>query len=260
VRRRAHIITLAATALVATACGSRQEPVASVPAEIVTVPDGAGGVARVRPTDGPTVTTDVGAASTLQALGVPYELVTVDRLAQRLRTSPLPRLAVLAPGVEAAPGVPVLRWSIGDPGVAGTMMARLALATGKGAEGVQLAHTVDAGVKGALRQAGGQPVTKVLVEGSRVQQLAALVQELHATPVPYSGVAGVQRANPTAWLVTPGTPRTLGSLRATPELRRVPAVQERRFRVVDPTLFTPSPELPSRLAELVGLLHPGAAA
>jgi len=260
VRRRAAILTLAATALLVTACGSRQEPVASVPAEVVTVPDGAGGVVTVRPTDGPTVTTDVGAASTLQALGVPYELVTVDRLAQRLRSAPLPRLAVLAPGVEAPPGVPVLRWSFGDPAAAGALMARLGLATGKGAEGIRLGRTVDAGVRGALTRAGGQPVDKVLVEGTAAPQIATLVQRLHATPVGYTGVAGVQRDNPSAWLVSPGTPRTLGSLRATPELRRVPAVQQRRFRVVDPSLFSPSPELPSRLADLVVLLHPGAAA
>jgi len=52
VRRRAAILTLAATALLVTACGSRQEPVTSVPAEVVTVPDGAGGVVAIRPTDG----------------------------------------------------------------------------------------------------------------------------------------------------------------------------------------------------------------
>lgn len=258
--RRAHIITLAATALLLTACGSRQEPVTSVPAQVVTVPDGAGGTAEIRPTDGPTVTTDVGAASTLQALGVPFELVTVDRLAQRLRSAPLPRLAVLAPGVEAAPGVPVLRWSLADPTAAGAMMARLGLATGKGAEAVRLGQTVDAGVRGALRRAGGLPATKVMVEGPQAPQLATLVQQLHATPVGYSGVTAVQRDDPTAWLVTPGTPRTLRSLRAAPELRRVPAVQQQRFRVVDPTLFTPSPELPERLAELVAFLHPGATA
>jgi hypothetical protein len=260
VRRRAAILTLAATALLVTACGSRQEPVASVPAEVVTVPDGAGGVVAIRPTNGPTVTTDVGAASTLQALGAPFELVTVDRLAQRLRSAPLPRLAVLAPGVEAAPGVPVLRWAVGDPSAAGTLMARLGLATGKGAEGIRLGRSVDAGVHGALVRAGAQPADKVLVEGSAAPQIATLVQRLHATPVGYSGVIGVQRDNPSAWLVSPGTPRTLASLRATPELRRVPAIQQRRFRVVDPSLFSPSPELPSRLAELVALLHPGAAA
>ena len=78
-----------------------------------------------------------------------------------------------------------------------------------------------------------------LVEGSGATQLAAVLQRLHTTPVGYGGVAGVQRDDPAAWLVTPGTPRTLASLRATPELRKVDAVQQKRFRVVDPTLFTP---------------------
>jgi ABC-type Fe3+-hydroxamate transport system substrate-binding protein len=71
-------------------------------------------------------------------------------------------------------------------------------------------------------------------------------------------VKGVQRDGPAAWLVTPGTPRTLASLRAVPELRTVPAVRDRRFRVVDPSLFSPSPDLPGRLADLVAFLHPAA--
>ena len=258
--RRAAILTLAAVAILVTACGSRPEPVGTAPPEIVTVPDGAGGTVRIRPTDGPTVTTDPGAASTLKALGTPYELTTVDKLGQRLRSAPLPRLAVLPPGVEAAPGVPVLRWSLNDPNTAGTLVARLGLATGKGAEGIRMGRTVDAGVRGALRRAANAPATKVLVEGSGATQLATVLQRLHTTPVGYGGVAGVQRDDPAAWLVTPGTPRTLASLRATPELRKVDAVQQKRFRVVDPRLFTPSPELPARLGDLVSFLHPGAAA
>jgi hypothetical protein len=249
---------LAAIACVATACGARPEPVATVQPQVVTVPDGAGGAVSVRPTDGPIVTTDAGAAATLRALGAPVELVTVDRAAQRLAAAPLPRLAVLAPGVEAPPGVPVLRWSLGDPATAGTQVARLGLASGKGAEGVRLGRTVDAGVRAALDRAGaGQPVP-VLVEGTAAAPLATLLQRLGAAPVGYTNVKGVQRDQPAAWLVTPGTPRTLASLRAIPELRTVPAVRNRRFLVVDPSTFSPSPDLPARLAGLVTFLHPAA--
>ncbi len=255
--RRSSILPLVAIALVSVACGARPEPIATVPAAVVTVPDGAGGVLRIRPTAGPTITTDAGAAATLRALGAPVELVTVDAVAARLTAEPLPRLAVLAPGVETPPGVPVMRWSLTDPAVAGELVARLGLATGKGAEGIKLARTVDAGVQEALRRAAGQPPVKVLVEGTAARSLAGLVQRLNATPTGFTGLAAAVRDTPDVWLVTPGTPRTLASLRKLDELKRVGAVRSKRFGIVDPAAFTPSPDLPARLDGLVTLLHPG---
>lgn len=250
------MIPLAAIALLCAACGARSEPIASAPAAVVTVPDGAGGEVRVRPVDGPTITTDPGAAATLQALGAPVELVNVDDVGARLTAEPLPRLAVVAPGVETPPGVPVLRWSVGDPSTAGEQVARLGLATGRGAEGLELAKTVDGGVRDALARAAAQPDVRVLIEGASAGTLAGLVQQLHATPVGFSGIAAAQEDRPDAWLVTPGTPRTLASLRGVEELKRVGAVRNRRFRIVDPASFTPSPDLPARLGDLVDFLHP----
>jgi hypothetical protein len=255
--RRSSILTLAAIALLGAGCGARSEPIAAVEAAVVTVPDGAGGTVRIRPTDGPTITTDAGAAATLRALGAPVELVTVDALATRLTASPLPRLAVLAPGVETPAGVPVLRWSLTDPVVAGELIARLGLASGKGAEGVRLARTVDQGVRDALRRAAAEPSVQVLVEGTAARSLAALVQRLNATPKGFTGIAAAARDKPDVWLVTPGTPRTLASLRKVDELKRVEAVRSKRFGVVDPAAFTPSPDLATRLAALVTVLHPG---
>jgi hypothetical protein len=254
--RRSHILPLAAVALLVAGCGARSEPIAAVPETIVTVPDGAGGTVRIRPTDGPTITTDAGAAATLTALGAPVELLAVDAIAARLTATPLPRLAVLAPGVETPAGVPVLRWSLTDPAVAGQLIARLGLAAGRGAEGVKLARTVDAGVQDALRRASAATDVRALVEGKEAGQLAGLVKRLHATPVGFAGVAAVLRDQPDVWLVTPGTPRTLASLRQVTELKRVPAVRNQRFQMVDPALFTPSPDLPARLDGLVALLHP----
>jgi hypothetical protein len=254
--RRSHILALAAIALPCVGCGARSEPIAAVPAAVVTVPDGTGGSVRVRPSDGPTITTDAGAAATLRALGAPVELVAVDDVATRLTAAPLPRMAVLAPGVETAAGVPVLRWSLTDPTVAGELIARLALAAGRPAEGVKLARTVDAGVRKALTGIEDAPRTRVLVEGTAAPSLAGLVNRLNATPVGFSGIAAAVRDKPDVWLVTPGTPRTLASLRKLDELKRVDAVRRQRFGIVDPATFTPSPDLPTRLAALVALLHP----
>ncbi len=254
--RRAYILPLAALAVLGAGCGARSEPIAVVPAAVVTVPDGAGGTARVRPSDGPTITTDAGAAATLRALGAPVELITVDEVADRLTAAPLPRMAVLAPGVQTPADVPVLRWSLTDPTVAGDLIARLALAAGKPAEGVRLARTVDAGVRESLARAEGEGPTRVLVEGTAARSLAGLVQRLNATAVGFSGLARAARDKPDVWLVTPGTPRTLASLRRVEELQRVEAVRQKRFRIVDPATFTPSPQLPARLADLVALLHP----
>ncbi len=253
---RSYIVPLAAIAVLGAGCGARSEPVATVPAAVVTVPDGAGGTVRIRPGDGPTITTDAGAAATLRALGAPVELVTVDDVADRLTATPLPRMAVLAPGVETPAGVPVLRWSLTDPAVAGDLIARLALAAGKPAEGVKLAQTVDDGVAASLTRAAAETPTKVLVEGTAARSLAGLVQRLNSTAVGFSTLAAAARDRPDVWLVTPGTPRTLSSLRKLEELRRVGAVSDKRFGVVDPATFTPSPELPDRLADLVALLHP----
>lgn len=256
--RRSHILPLAAIALLAAGCGSRSEPTSAsaIPANVVTVPDGAGGTARVRPTDGPTITTDPGAAATLKALGAPVELVTVDEVAARLTATPLPRMAVLAPGTEAPAGVPTLRWSLTDPTVAGRLVARLGLAAGKGAEGVRLARTLDAGVRDALRRAAAGPPVRVLVEGTAARSLAGLVERLNATPIGFTGIAAIVRDRPDVWLVTPGTPRTLASLRQVDELKHVEAIRAKRFGIVDPAAFTPSPDLPTRLAGLVALLHP----
>ena len=253
--RRSQTLSLVAIALLGVGCGARSEPIATVPAVVVTVPDGAGGTVRVRPSDGPTITTDAGAAATLRALGAPVELVTVDAVAERLAATPLPRMAVLAPGVDAPSGVPVLRWSLTDPSVAGELIARLALAAGRPAEGVRLARTVDDGVRDALAGTAG-PAPRVLVEGTAARSLAGLVQRLNATPIGFSGLAAAARDQPAVWLVTPGTPRTLGSLRKLDELRRIEAVRQKRFQIVDPATFTPSPQLPGRLAALVALLHP----
>ena len=138
-------------------------------------------------------------------------------------------------------------------------MARLGLAAGKGAEGIKLAQTVDAGVRDALRRAAAEPTTKVLVEGTAAPSLAGARPAAHATPVGSTGMAGVAaRQARTSWLVTPGTPRTLASLRAVDELRASPAVQPEAVPVVDPALFTPSPDAAGRLAALVAFLHPGA--
>ncbi|MDX6377389.1 MAG: hypothetical protein QOE98_1692 [Gaiellaceae bacterium] len=254
--RRSHILPLAAIVLLGAGCGARNEPTAAITAAVVTVPDGAGGTARVRPTDGPTVTTDPGAAATLEALGAPVELVAIDAVAARLTATPLPRMAVLAPGVETPAGVPVLRWSLTDPTVAGELVARLGLAAGKGAEGVRLGRTVDAGVRAALQRAAAEPPARVLVEGTAARSLAGLVKRLNATPIGFTGIAAVVRDRPDVWLVTPGTPRSLASLRQVEELKRVEAVRARRFGIVDPGTFTPSPDLPARLAALVALLHP----
>jgi hypothetical protein len=255
--RRSSILPLAAIALLGVGCGARSEPIATVDPAVVTVPDGAGGTLRIRPTDGPTITTDAGAAATLRALGAPVELVTVDDVATRLAREPLPRLAVLAPGVETPAGVPVLRWSLTDPTVAGELVARLGLASGKGAEGVRLGRTVDKGVSAALRRAEGQPPVQVLVEGNAAPSLAGLVQRLNATAKGFTGIANAARDKPAVWLVTPGTPRTLASLRKVDELKQVEAVRDKRFQIVDPAAFTPSPDLPARLAALVTVLHPG---
>jgi ABC-type Fe3+-hydroxamate transport system substrate-binding protein len=254
--RRSSIVPLAAIALLGAGCGARSEPIAAVPAAVVTVPDGAGGTVRVRPADGPTITTDAGAAATLRALGAPVELVPVDDVAKRLTASPLPRMAVLAPGVETPAGVPVLRWTLTDPIVAGELIARLGLAAGKPAEGVKLARTVDAGVQESLARAAAEAPTKVLVEGTAARSLAGLVQRLNSTAVGYSTLAAAAREKPDVWLVTPGTPRTLSSLRKLDELKRVGAVSQKRFEIVDPATFTPSPDLPDRLAALVAVLHP----
>lgn len=254
--RRSYIVPLAAIALLGAACGARSEPIAAVPAAVVTVPDGAGGTVRVRPGDGPTITTDAGAAATLRALGAPVELVPVDDVAKRLSAMPLPRMAVLAPDVETPAGVPVLRWTLTDPTVAGELIVRLALAAGRPAEGVELARTVDDGVKTALARAAGEAPTKVLVEGTAARSLAGLVQRLNSTAVGYSTLAAAGREKPDVWLVTPGTPRTLASLRKLDELKHVGAVSQKRFEIVDPATFTPSPDLPARLAALVAVLHP----
>ena len=255
--RRSSILPLATIALLGAGCGARPEPIATVPAAVVTVPDGAGGTLRIRPTDGPTITTDAGAAATLRALGAPVELVPVDSVATRLAAAPLPRLAVLAPGTEAPAGVPVMRWSLTDPAGAGELVARLGLATGKGAEGVKLGRAVDEGVRDALQRAAAEPPVQVLVEGTAARSLAGLVQRLNATPKGFTGVAAAARDKPDVWLVTPGTATTLASLRKVDELRRVEAVRARRFGIVDPALFTPSPDLPARLAALVTMLYPG---
>ncbi len=253
-RRVITVVAVVGVAVATIACGSRVERVTG--GSGIAVADGEGGLVRAAPS-GPVLTTEAGAVEALAMLGVgPVELIDAPAIAERLRKAPAPRLAVLGPGVERPDGVPVLRWATREPAATGSLIARLGLALGRGAEGVRVGRATDAAIADVLRRAAAEPPVRVLVEGPAVGELAVLVQVLGGRPVVYAGIAATIRDDPEVWLVTPGATTTLARLRATVEFRRVTAVNRRRFAVIDPTLYGPSPRLADRLTDLDDILHP----
>jgi hypothetical protein len=253
-RRPILVVAVLAGALGLSGCGGRVEPTGGDAPRAVA--DGAGGTVTATAT-GPILTTEPGAAETLAALGVgPVELVEATAVAERLTATPAPRLVVLGASIETDAAVPILRWSTADPRATGGLIVRLGLALGRGADGVRVARTTDAAIDDVLRRVRAEPPVRALLEGPAAGELAVLVSLLGGVPSGYRGIAATVRDDPEVWLATPGATTTLRRLRATAELRRVTAVDRKRFAIVDPADFGPSPRLAERLAALADLLHP----
>jgi iron complex transport system substrate-binding protein len=92
-----------------------------------------------------------------------------------------------------------------------------------------------------------------------------VIREAHARNVAGSAAAAgpvdpaeLARLDPDVYVVTSDTMTTLADLRRSPQTRRLRAVRQGRFVVLDESLLVPGPRIGDGLAQVARLLHPDA--
>lgn len=276
-----------ALALLGAACGERSEPTGATvptpypltvqlaseePVEIASAPQ------RVLPVS-------ASAAAIIDALGK-RSLVPNAAATGRLRPYPVRAIAgtpadlvlgsqandanALQAAAEGA-GTPLV--VLADSSIAGLQQSilQIGLVLGAGVEARELVRRIDdslAEVKERLR--GSEPV-RVFVDtgftipvpddsfaGELLRAAGAVNIAGNAEPAPF-GVRELKAAEPDWYLATEASGSTLESLRETPGLGDLAALQEGRFAVVPGSLFQPTPDIGDAILELFGILHPDAA-
>jgi ABC-type Fe3+-hydroxamate transport system substrate-binding protein len=237
----------------------------------VTVVDGSGATVTVATAPRTILSADPAATATLAALGLDAGVTVRAATTATLAAAGAADLIV----VPAAATVPetvdptrVFRWGASDPRRSGRVIAALALAVGRGAAGLALGRQVDADVAAQYARAAAEPPTPTLIQVAPLRvagwadPVARLLAPLGAVSVFPIGrtvsFAAIQAKAPAVWLAVVPPASTLVALRRVGRLRRVPAVRDGRFAVLDPGAFAPSPALPKAIAALVRLLHPAA--
>jgi ABC-type Fe3+-hydroxamate transport system substrate-binding protein len=260
------LTSLLVGALLATGCGARPEPLASLPDSPVTIVDGTGASVTLPRPARTIASADAAATATLKALGA-----SVTALAPGAAV-PVGTELVIVSAATGAPSdggaVPTFRWGVGDLRDAGLQVAQLGLAVGRGGKGVALARSLDASITALLARATGEPVTPVFIEGFPLQATArddaatALLVRLGGRPVATPGAtvsfAQLRRLAPEAWIAIDPAPTTLASVRRSAALRAVPAVRDGRVLHLVRVDLEPSPTLAATLAAIVHALHPAA--
>ncbi len=107
--------------------------------------------------------------------------------------------------------------------------------------------------------------TGLLTTVSDQSLIGDLIREAHGTNVAGSTGTGTSiepadllRLDPDVYLTTSDTMLTLADLRANTRLRKLRAVKEGRFAVVDAELLAPGPSIGEGLAQVARVLHPDA--
>ncbi len=261
-----RVTTLTVLAILAAGCGARAEPTGSLGMQPVSVVDGTGATIALSRAARHVASSDAAATATLQALHVDVAAFAPGGAV------PAGTDLVIISGATGGGGeitdVPVFHWGVGNLADAGFQIAQVALATDRGGAGVVLGRTVDAAVKTALARSLSEPMTTVFIESSALTEAAAddplvvLVRRLGSKPAVAPGTSmsfpQLRRLAPAAWIAVEPATSTLAALRLAPGLRPVPAVRDGRVLRLLRSDLEPSPNLATRLAAIIHVLHPAA--
>ncbi len=277
--RAARLLALAlVAALVAAGCAARPEPLGeraeSYPVAVV---DAAGASVELPARPRLVVSLDAGAAQTLRAVG--FE--KVGKVVQPPPGASAAEIAafgadlvILPVGtpqgraaaiVSAIGATPVFRYGAPDLASLPSLVARLGLLVGRGPEGIVLGEEVATRLDAVRARVAALPRVPTMIDGGNLRALGAetdaarLLAAAGADPiVPTSRVvrfAELRSLRPTAWVIAPGSPTTLASLRRSRELAPLPAVADGRVFALAADQLRIGPDLPAALDALVDALH-----
>jgi iron complex transport system substrate-binding protein len=268
----------AALLLGATACGERSEPTgASAPLYPVTITTGDRPITISRPARRIAVA-DAASEELVHALGArvigsapttavdllrqlkPDLIVAADTVDERA----LSRAAAATHAeVYSAPGDSIMQVE--------HAITQLGLLTGTPVRARTLVRRIERkrnAVDAALREA---PTVSVFVDTGLMTTvpdqslIGDVLSEAHARNVAGDDAAAgpvdpaeLARLDPDVYVVTADTMTTLADLRRNPATRRLRAVREGRFVVLDQTLLVPGPRIADGLDQVARLLHPDA--
>ncbi len=252
------------------ACGWKDEPLdARAERYPLTTPDSSGRPVTIDARPEAVVTTDAAAATILEALRPDGELralpnadadaldgVEADLLVVADRSGEPPSLG---------PSTPVFRYGAPRFEDVPDAVSRLALAVGRGPEGVRLATDLARRLDAVRARGAAARKVRVFIDAGALQTVdvdrplarAVLLAGgtlIRTSPGPVSLVR-LRRFDPQVWLVLPASGTQLRLLRRRAETKAITAVRTGKVVPVNEAAYAPGIELPSRLGELVDLLH-----
>jgi ABC-type Fe3+-hydroxamate transport system substrate-binding protein len=275
----------------ATACGERSEPIASAPTHYpVGVRDAAGALVLLRKRPERIVAISQPAVEVMRDLGAGDQLVGETRGPKALwrldGTKLVKAVEALHPDLVVTTAeteridrtriardlevplylVPNARFR--DVDLALVDLGRL---TDHGVASRQLLRANKHARAAVAKRLRGEPVTRVFVDTGFFQTVPSrsFISDLFRLargknvigPTPEPGpvdIAEIVRLDPQVYLATRSSGTTLADLRRNKRLRRVSAVRNGNFHVIDARLLRPAGRLAQRLEEVAQLLHPDA--
>ena len=150
-------------------------------------------------------------------------------------------------------------------------ITQLGLLTGKPVQARALVHHIEAQRHLVDRRLARQPDVTVFVDTGLFTTVADssltgdMVREAHGKNVAGSVAEGqpvdptdLRQLDPDVYLATSDTQLTLADLRRNPRTRRLRAIRDGRFVVIDTGLLQPGPAIGDGLIQIARLLHPDA--
>jgi iron complex transport system substrate-binding protein len=150
-------------------------------------------------------------------------------------------------------------------------ITQLGLLTGTPVRARELVRTIERKRRTIERALARTPVVNVFVDTGLMTTvpdqslIGGVLREAHARNVAGDEAAGgpvdpteLARLDPDVYAVTADTMTTLSDLRKNPATRRLRAVRQGRFVVLDQDLLVPGPRIGDGLDEVARLLHPDA--
>ena len=280
--RLAAIACAAALLAGATACGERSEPTgAAAPLYPVTITTGDRPIS-VSAAARRIAVLDVSSEEIIRALGAGGRIVTaaptnaIDFAALRRSR---PDLVVAADDVDerdlsrAASITKAIVYSAPGDSIRQVERAitQLGLLTGTPVQARGLVQTIERKRDAVDAALAGTAIVNVFVDTGLLTTapdqslIGDVIREAHARNVAGDSVVGepvdpkdIAERDPDVYVVTSDTGTTLADLRRNPQTRRLRAVREGRFVVLDSDLLQPGPHISEGLDQVARLLHPDA--
>ena len=268
VRRPSPVTILLVLAVsVAPGCGRKSEPLGERAERYpLTTPDSSGRPVTIPARPEAVVTTDAAAGTVLAALEPPAAVRALpDAGADELATVDADLLVVGDRASSPQTSTPVFRYGAPRFDDLPDAVSRLALAVGRGPEGVRLAADLARRLEAVRERGAAAPKVRVFIDAGALQTvdvnrpLARAVQLaggtlIRTSPGPVSLVR-LRRFDPQVWLVLPASGTRLDRPRRRPDTKGIAAVRTGRVLPANEVDYAPSLALPARLDALIDLLH-----